>query len=264
MGEVRDSVPQSLYPERREAKQFCVEFRTQFQFGIDVCCVQFSWIEAEDESRLLTNRISEAKAEVKRAAEEAGFDLAGIAPARGVPEISHFPAWMERGHAGDMSYLESRNERGELKRSASRKSRPLGPQRDRLRHQLQHRSALFDEVSRPFARMDLALCLEPDGLPRGRAQKTPPTRIESRRVRRNLGRRLGPVTTVLCRYRSDRRTRLCLVRRRRLDRQEHLHPQPEKGLVALPRRHADVARTQPRFPPRSLRNLHPLHRCLPN
>jgi epoxyqueuosine reductase len=47
-----------------------------------------------------------------------GFDLAGIAPARGLPELSHFPGWLERGHGGDMRYLESRNERGELKRSA--------------------------------------------------------------------------------------------------------------------------------------------------
>jgi epoxyqueuosine reductase len=64
---------------------------------------------------LTTAAISEF---LQQQAIDLGFDLAGIAPAREVPELSHFPAWLERGHAGDMRYLESRNERGELKRSA--------------------------------------------------------------------------------------------------------------------------------------------------
>ena len=36
---------------------------------------------------------------------EAGFELAGIAPARPVPEASHFIEWAESGLAGEMGYL---------------------------------------------------------------------------------------------------------------------------------------------------------------
>ncbi len=58
------------------------------------------------------------KAIVKRAAEEAGFDLSGIAPAAGVPELEYFPTWISAGHAGEMKYLEARDESGELKRAS--------------------------------------------------------------------------------------------------------------------------------------------------
>jgi hypothetical protein len=51
MGEVRDSVPRSLYPERREAKQFRIDFGTQFQFGIDVGSGHSSQMKEGDESR---------------------------------------------------------------------------------------------------------------------------------------------------------------------------------------------------------------------
>lgn len=47
-----------------------------------------------------------------------GFDLAGIAPARDIAELAYFPEWLQAGHGGEMQYLESRNERGDLKRSA--------------------------------------------------------------------------------------------------------------------------------------------------
>ena len=47
-----------------------------------------------------------------------GFDLAGIAPARDIAELAYFPEWLDAGHGGEMRYLESRNERGELRRSA--------------------------------------------------------------------------------------------------------------------------------------------------
>jgi epoxyqueuosine reductase len=55
---------------------------------------------------------------VKRAAEHAGFDLAGVAPATDVPELKHFPEWIAAGYAGEMKYLETRDDRGNLKRSA--------------------------------------------------------------------------------------------------------------------------------------------------
>ena len=64
----------------------------------------------------MSNRISELKAVVKRAAEEAGFDLCGVAPASDSQELQHFPAWIANGHAGEMKYLEARDDQGELKR----------------------------------------------------------------------------------------------------------------------------------------------------
>lgn len=55
---------------------------------------------------------------IKRFAAEAGFDLAGFAPVRNFPELDCFPGWIERGFAGQMRYLESRGEAGNLKRSS--------------------------------------------------------------------------------------------------------------------------------------------------
>jgi len=60
----------------------------------------------------------ELQAIVKRAAEAAGFDLSGIAPAADAGELEHFPAWIAAGRAGEMKYLEARDEQGELKRSS--------------------------------------------------------------------------------------------------------------------------------------------------
>ena len=62
--------------------------------------------------------ISEFAAVVKRVAEEAGFDLSGIAPAGDLPELQHFPGWIASGHAGEMKYLEARDDQGQLKRAS--------------------------------------------------------------------------------------------------------------------------------------------------
>jgi epoxyqueuosine reductase len=66
----------------------------------------------------MAGQISDMKAIVKRAAEDAGFDLAGIAPASDAAELKYFPAWIAAGHAGEMNYLQARDERGDLKRSS--------------------------------------------------------------------------------------------------------------------------------------------------
>ncbi|HZQ19158.1 MAG TPA: tRNA epoxyqueuosine(34) reductase QueG [Terriglobales bacterium] len=55
---------------------------------------------------------------VKRAAKDGGFDLCGIAPVREFPELSRFPEWIAAGRAGEMKYLESKNETGELRRAS--------------------------------------------------------------------------------------------------------------------------------------------------
>jgi len=63
-------------------------------------------------------------ARVKQAAHEAGFELAGIAPVRDFAELNHFPHWIEAGHAGEMKYLEARDDAGQLKRSSLRSTAP--------------------------------------------------------------------------------------------------------------------------------------------
>ncbi|HEU5452694.1 MAG TPA: tRNA epoxyqueuosine(34) reductase QueG, partial [Terriglobales bacterium] len=55
---------------------------------------------------------------VKRLAAEAGFDAAGIAAVADSPELAYFPQWIAAGRAGEMRYLESRTDSGELKRAS--------------------------------------------------------------------------------------------------------------------------------------------------
>jgi epoxyqueuosine reductase len=63
-------------------------------------------------------RITDIKTVIKHAAEEAGFDLCGIAPATDPPELGHFPAWIDAGRAGEMQYMQARDEQGSFKRSS--------------------------------------------------------------------------------------------------------------------------------------------------
>ncbi len=62
--------------------------------------------------------------EIKRLAIEAGFDLAGIASAHDTDEHRFFPQWVADGRTGDMTYLEARNEAGELKRASLASAAP--------------------------------------------------------------------------------------------------------------------------------------------
>jgi len=61
-----------------------------------------------------TGEISEL---IRQAAHDAGFELSGIARLSDHPELSCYPDWIEAGHAGDMKYLESRDDAGKLKRA---------------------------------------------------------------------------------------------------------------------------------------------------
>jgi epoxyqueuosine reductase len=63
-------------------------------------------------------RSAEISATVVQAATEAGFDLAGVAPADDAPELEYFPRWIADGHGGEMKYLEARDEQGRLKRAS--------------------------------------------------------------------------------------------------------------------------------------------------
>jgi epoxyqueuosine reductase len=55
---------------------------------------------------------------VKQSAQDAGFELAGIAPVSGMPELNYFSQWIAAGYAGEMNYLKARDEAGELKRAS--------------------------------------------------------------------------------------------------------------------------------------------------
>ncbi len=68
----------------------------------------------------MSNSVAQLEALVKAAATEAGFDLAGIAPARfgDSRELRFFSDWIAAGRAGEMAYLESRDHQGRLKRAA--------------------------------------------------------------------------------------------------------------------------------------------------
>jgi epoxyqueuosine reductase len=61
---------------------------------------------------------------VKQAARELGFDLAGIAGIGEYRELERFPEWIAEGRAGEMHYLETRNDSGDLKRAALQNAAP--------------------------------------------------------------------------------------------------------------------------------------------
>jgi epoxyqueuosine reductase len=61
---------------------------------------------------------SEIYRAVMKAAAEAGFVLAGVAPVDNAEELKYFPKWIAQGHAGEMKYLEARDQQGRLKRSS--------------------------------------------------------------------------------------------------------------------------------------------------
>jgi epoxyqueuosine reductase len=67
---------------------------------------------------------AESSSMVKQAAIGAGFDLVGIAPVEGLSELTYFPDWIAAGRAGDMKYLESRNEAGQLRRASLKSEFP--------------------------------------------------------------------------------------------------------------------------------------------
>jgi epoxyqueuosine reductase len=62
--------------------------------------------------------------EMERLASDVGFDLAGIASVADTPEHAFFPEWLAAGRAGEMKYLETRNQAGELKRASLASAAP--------------------------------------------------------------------------------------------------------------------------------------------
>ena len=70
------------------------------------------------------NSSSQLASAVKAAARSAGFDLAGIACVHDFPELARFPEWIAAGRAGEMKYLESRDESGNLRRASLKSTFP--------------------------------------------------------------------------------------------------------------------------------------------
>jgi epoxyqueuosine reductase len=55
---------------------------------------------------------------VKEAAAQAGFDLSGVAGVGEFPELNYFPTWIAEGRAGQMAYLQARDESNRFKRAS--------------------------------------------------------------------------------------------------------------------------------------------------
>ena len=70
------------------------------------------------------NQISQIGSLVKQAAREAGFELAGIAPVREFDELDRFREWVAAGRAGEMKYMEARDQSGSLERASLRATLP--------------------------------------------------------------------------------------------------------------------------------------------
>jgi epoxyqueuosine reductase len=60
----------------------------------------------------------------KQSARDAGFELAGIAPVHEFDELDRFREWIDAGRAGEMKYMEARNDSGGLKRASLRSTLP--------------------------------------------------------------------------------------------------------------------------------------------
>lgn len=61
---------------------------------------------------------------ITQAATEAGFELSGVAAVENFAELEYFPRWIAEGHAGEMKYLEARDEQGRLKRASLEHAAP--------------------------------------------------------------------------------------------------------------------------------------------
>jgi epoxyqueuosine reductase len=61
---------------------------------------------------------------VKRAARDAGFELAGVAPVHEFSDLDRFREWIDAGRAGEMKYMQARNASGSLQRESLHSTLP--------------------------------------------------------------------------------------------------------------------------------------------
>jgi len=81
-------------------------------------------LKVESGSSKLSTVAIDLSRELKKLAIEAGFDLAGVAGVADTPEHRFFSAWIAAENAGEMKYLEARNEEGRLKRASLANAAP--------------------------------------------------------------------------------------------------------------------------------------------
>jgi epoxyqueuosine reductase len=70
------------------------------------------------------NQIAQITEVAKQAARDAGFELAGVSPVHDFSELDRFQEWIAAGRAGEMKYLEARDDAGALKRASLRSTLP--------------------------------------------------------------------------------------------------------------------------------------------
>ena len=189
-------------------------------------------------------RSVEITATITQAATDAGFDLVGVAPVEDAPELEYFPRWIAQGHAGEMKYLEARDEQGRLKRASLSHAAPWA------------RSvvvcAINYNTAQPYSTQasDSAKNQGRGWISRyawGQQDYHDSVMLRLRQVEVGVETRLRtrrPGHALLRRHGAYRRTRGSEVCRDWVDREEHLHHQSEAGLLALPGRDAHLARTR--------------------
>ena len=103
---------------------------------------------------------------MKQAAHAAGFELAGIAPVHEFGELDRFREWIAAGRAGEMQYMEARDETGALKRASLRTTLPWV--RSVIVCAINYNTAqpYSTEAKDPAAGMDCPLRLGAEGLSR--------------------------------------------------------------------------------------------------
>ena len=111
---MRDFVLQNLFPGKRNCKRSAMKFTTISRSGK----TRSRALKIEDCRTISMHSSTQLAALIKRAAADAGFDLSGIASVAEFPELARFPEWIAAGHAGEMKYLESRDESGQLRRAS--------------------------------------------------------------------------------------------------------------------------------------------------
>jgi epoxyqueuosine reductase len=65
-----------------------------------------------------------SQAAIKEFSQAAGFELCGVAPADEFSDLKYFPEWIAAGRAGEMKYMQARDEAGRLKRASLQSTLP--------------------------------------------------------------------------------------------------------------------------------------------
>ena len=146
---------------------------------------------------------------VKEAAHEAGFELAGIAPVHEFDELDRFREWIDAGRAGEMHYMEARNESGSLKRASLHSTLPWV--RSVVVCAINYNTAhpYSTEADDPQRGWIAPVRLGPAGLSRRGFEPASGRGKQAARCRQ----RIAIADSLLCRHRSAGRTRLRQVRR---------------------------------------------------